>query len=475
MAAEIAASERLNYLSKKARAVSSRHTRQILNAVDGNKFYCDGTTTIEIPGNQIATYMDFQNSYLRFTVQNDHVQHDYSEGGTNYSALGDIYLASGYDLIQRIEILADGQTLSNIQNYNVVVNQYLDSEVGEDYRKTLGSLISKTSQSVGHKDTLHFPQVSSLGVSSKETICLPLILTPFFNVNKYIPLVGRSNIQIRIHWARAIDAFSFEQYYVGIDDNKIVLSPVDFICSTVRLSAEANAMVIANTGGIFELITSDIRCAEGTHEMFESGSINMDCGFSFSSLDRISFSFYGKFNSQIPYATRCRSSGNIKNFALAINGEEYPRKRIDISSDNVAETVAELAIAHRALADFTHEANLFPDTFFQTNPTGVALADPDNPAARRTRNDPQNTGNLTVPADGTTGQFVAFLDTEAMQPHTGDSLYSGISTVGATVQLMAEAVTTNTTAVPLRLIAFAQFTISLSLDLQGDATWNLAL
>jgi hypothetical protein len=88
------ASERLNYLSKKQRAVSSRARRQIIPCSNGQTFTLGQTARIDLAGNQMATYWDAQNTYLKMTVTNN--------DGVS------IRLESAYALIDRLEILADG-------------------------------------------------------------------------------------------------------------------------------------------------------------------------------------------------------------------------------------------------------------------------------------------------------------------------------------------------------------------------------
>ena len=496
MAAELAASERLNYLSKKQRAVSSRHTRLIINANNGNSFTADSVTNIQIPGGQAATYMDFQNSYLRFTVKNE-----------NNNAIS---MASAYDLIERLEILADGQTLSNIAHYGVLVNQYLATECGKGWLDFFGHQLAGTTSNVwgagatatietgdlaavvaqnqaskikqtldaggtnltvdhnftGALDVTNTQDigvtlganlnaavaapVTSIAKDKSQTFCLPLVLTPFYAVNKYIPLVGRSNLQIRITWATGKKGVRCGG---AVDDTKIIYSPVDMIVSAVRLSADANAMVMANTGGRFELITSDFRTAQGAHNVATGNNIALNCGFSFSSLDRISFAFYPTLNDQGVYGQINRSSGNLQNYALAVNGEEYPRKRIDIANTaditSISEAIAEVGIAHRSLADFNHQSNIQNEKYYLANPDGTTYAK--------------------------TGDFVAMIDTEAMQPHTGDSLYSGISTLGSVVQLVGDTLLDTQENKEQILLVFAQFTVALTLDMNGTQTWVVSI
>jgi hypothetical protein len=505
MAAELAASERLNYLSKKQRAVSSRHSRQIINASNGNTFKPEQFTTIDIPGMQPATYMDFQNSYLRFTIDN-------KTGGA-------LKLSSGYDLIQQIELLADGVTLSNIQNYNVLVDQYMSSEVGKEWKNNFGrntvgivdSVYDKTATFAGtnfnadltgtmvgtnFKDsagddvslavldngtpvgtvssaqgekvrgTVTIPAAQGQSVtgtvtfepdygpieiadSGKLVLCLPLVLTPLYSVNKYIPLVGRSTLTLRITWASGARAYNSDRTPAQFQN--LEYSPIELISSQVRLSAEANQLVMANTRGVFELVCSDYRNALGFIDHSSTTAVAFTTGFSFSSFDRLSFSFYphATLNANNAYSIRNRSKGGLTQFALAINGEEFPKKRIEVDSNNISEVLSELGLAHRSLADFNHQSHFTRANFLLDNADG---SDKDN-----------------------IGEFLAMLDLEAMQPHLGDSLYSGMTTTGSTVQLVGRLTSAGGGAKPMTCFMFANFTSALVLDMNGSAAWQMSL
>jgi hypothetical protein len=436
MAAELAASERLNYLSKKQRAVSSRHARQIISANNGNSFHPGSFSTIPIPGHQAATYLDFQNSYLKFTIEN-------TDGV-------DVKLASGFDLIQQIELLADGVTLSNIQNYNVLVDQYMSSEVGKEWKDNFGRCTAAvTAEQFAYGTYPPQGPVTIAHTGGKLTLCLPLILTPLFSVNKYIPLIGKSTLTLRITWASAKRAFFGD---TSLADSDIRYTPVEFIASQVRLSADANQMVMQNTGGVFELVCSDFRSAQGHLDTRTDSAISYTTGFSFSSFDRLSFSFYphNTLLHQDKYSIRNRSKAYLQNFALAINGEEFPKKRIDVSATNISETLSELGLAHRSLADFNHQSSFKPDRFALDEPAGTTAA--------------------------TQGQFLAMLDLEAMQPHMGDSLYSGMTTTGSTVQLVGRIGMKSDAGIHnYTCFMFANFTSALVLDMFGSQSWAMSL
>lgn len=437
------ASERLNYLSKKQRAVSSRASRHIIPCSNGVTFTAGQTARIDLAGNQMATYWDASNTYLKFTV-------------TNGDASA-VLLESGYSLIDSLEVLADGQVVSSIREYGACVHAYLDSEVGTNWKDNVGRAIAGTSYD--------YDELDKITNGNSRTYCLPLPLQPFFNASKYIPMMGRSTISFRITWASAAKGT------VGsADDADITINPCELIVSYIRLSSEANAMVIANTQGRFELICSDVRTAAGNIVTGDS-SLNMNCGFSFSSLDRITFGFYPTLNNAATVSVGNRAACDLQNFALSVNGEEHPRKRIEVSATNVAEPIAEIMLGHRSLADFNHQSSLVP--FRITKGTNTALPTFN---ARYYVSNP--TGAVTTPGTGgdfeaNRGMFLASIDTESMKPHADpDALYSGLSTLGSVVQLVGDI---DSAPNNMTCLVFAQYTLALSLDLNGSQTWVVSI
>ena len=435
------ASERLNYLSKKQRAVSSRASRQIIPCSNGVTFNAGQTARIDIAGNQMATYLDFQDTYLKFTVNN---------GDT-----APILLESAYALIDRLEILCDGATVSSIAQYGACVHSYLDTEVGVDWKEGLGRGLAGT-----HFDADYLTSIAAAG---SKTFCIPLVLCPLFQATKYIPVMGRSSLSIRITWASAAKGS-----VGGATDAEITINPCELVGSFVRLSAEANAMVMANTQGRFEIITSDIRTAEGN---LVSGDtvLNVNCGFSFSSLDRVSFGIYGKLNAAGATSVGNRAAATLQEFSLSVNGEEHPRKRIQVSESNVSETYAEIAVGHRSLSDFNHQSSLAP--YHRVAATGSlpsfnARFYVDNPS-----------GTEATPSEGdyeaNTGKALFMIDTESMKPHSDpDALYSGLSTLGSVVQLVG---TLSAAPAAMSILVFAQYTLAMTLDMSGSQTWVVSI
>lgn len=436
------ASERLNYLSKKQRAVSSRASRQIIPCSNGVTFNAGQTARIDLAGNQMATYLDMQDSYLKFTLNN-------GDGDA-------IQLESAYALIDRLEILCDGATVSSIAQYGACVHSYLDSEVGVDWKEGLGRGLAGT-----HFDADY---LTSIDGSGSKTFCIPLVLTPVFQANKYWPMMGRSSLSIRITWASAAKGT-----IGGATDAEITINPCEFIGSFVRLSAEANAMVMANTQGRFEIITSDIRTAEGNLVAGDT-VLNVNCGFSFSSLDRVSFGIYGKLNTAGTTSVGNRAAATLQEFSLSVNGEEHPRRRIQVSESNVAETFAEIAVGHRSLSDFNHQSSLAPYHRIAAStgalPTFNARFYVDNPTGAAATTDE---GDF----EANTGKALFMIDTESMKPHTDpDALYSGLSTLGSVVQLVG---TLTSAPAGMSILVFAQYTLAMTLDMNGSQTWVVSI
>jgi hypothetical protein len=423
------ASNRLNYMDKKARSVSSRHSRNIIAPSGASNAAPGGVTRIDLAGNQQNTFMDFSNSYLRMTVVN---------GSTDK----DIILESLWGLIDTLEILADGQTVSSIRQCGAAVHQFLRTEAGLVWQSGFGKGTAGIDKKIDH--------------GTSRTISAPLPLNCLFSSNKYIPMMEKSTLSIRITWAAAAKAFI--SAVVSSSTNAasgVTYFPIDFIASYIRLSSDAAQMVASATGNRFELICEDIRCAEGVHDTKAAANLQVSCGFSMSSLNRVSFAFYPTLSSATVASLRNTGCGALSNFALAVNGEETPRKRIEISATNISEALSEVGIAHQSLANFEHGYSIDPAKYYIAAPSGTVD---------------------TSGAYGNDGQFVAMIDTEAMAPHGGDSLYSGLSTLGSVVQLVADCSPDGSTgSTSDSVLVFAQYAVALTLDLNGTQTWVVSI
>ena len=165
-----------------------------------------------------------------------------------------------------------------------------------------------------------------------------------------------------------------------------------------------------------------------------------------------------------------RAGATLQEFSLSVNGEEHPRRRIQVSATNIAETYAEIAVAHRSLADFGHTSTLSP--YFYAAPATGQL-----PAVTNRFYLPTPSGAAATTDEGdfeaNTGKALFMIDTESMKPHSDpDALYSGLSTLGSVVQLVGT-LTNAPASVPI--LVFAQYTLAMTLDMAGSQTWLVSI
>lgn len=349
-------------------------------------------------------------------------------------------------MIERITIQSDGSTLSDISNYGSLVNQYLTTESGTNFVGGFGKALFGSASPSQYDDLVEIAKNSG-----SQFFAVPLVLTNLYSSSKYIPLCGRSNLQIRIHWAGVSKGVTTDTSIVN--DVDVEFSDIAFVTSVIRLNAQADAMVRMNTNDRYELICSDFKSASVS---LPSGStqLTMPLGFSCSSLDRVSWAMYPALLTT-KCVHGCRSVSTLSDFNLNINGESLPAIPIKVGADNRAEFVAEIGVASNSLADFNHPSNVSPE-YLKTDPTG----------AHTTTYGKFKTqyGNATF-----------MIDTESMRPHSdGDNaLYSGISTIGAVTQLRASF--SAGTARDFTVLAFGQYTQALSLDMNGSQTWVVSV
>lgn len=416
-------SKRVDYMDKKLKSYSAKSSRQIIPASNGNSFTANSVINIDLQGNQPNTYLDFAASYVRLTI-------------TNFDAAA-FTLGSAYDLIDRVEVLVDGSTVSNINNYSALVTQLLDESVGNQYRANMGKCLMATTDTIAN--------AVSIGAGDSLTVCLPLVCTPLFNSSKYIPCFSRSTIRLRLTLATAARGVVSTDANAPTVDSDVVISPVDFVGQYVRVSDAAQAQINANTDGFYELVVSDFRSAEGTYNANDT-NLNLNLGISVSSLDRLMFGFYNARDTADAYSNMNRSNLNLQDYALSVNGLEVPRRRIESSATNFAEPVAEIAVAStNSLGDFHHQSQLNPTQFVRNNTDGKT--------------------------DANLGKALFMIDLESLKPHggDGDAIYSGISTIGATTQLVGS-FSAGTNA-QHSILVFGQYTMSLILDMQGSQTF----
>ncbi len=427
-------SSTLDYNRQKQKVTSSSQERIIYSSTNGGSFNPDKVTEIVIPGNMDKTFLDFHSSYLRFDVTNN-------DPVTDPVAPLKIGVTGGaYNLIQKIEFLSgSGQTLSTIENYNLLINMLSDMQLGNQYRREAGNVLA--GMNVGSSTTaLTTTDIAQAG--GTKTFCLPLKATPFYNSNKYFPLFSRDQIRMRIHWASTTRAFVSP----AATASEVVYSPVEFVAQTIRIeNDEVFKALVDSVGGVFRIVTNDYRNASTSVDN-ASTTITSNLGFSNISLNRVLFGFYPDLTTEAADSNAGRDFHNLKQFNMAINGRSMPARKIQCSSTNVAEPYAELLNAMNALGDITHQGSLNVVKSYSSSDTA---------------ND----------QDNTLSSFIGAVNLESMREHgAADSIYSGVNTIGSVVQLELEQSAAGQQA---NLEVFGDFSVVYNLDMNGMNTWDM--
>ena len=122
-----AMAESLNYASQKRRAVASRSYRVKISPVNGQNFTAGQTVNIDMPSNLAATYVNWNQCYLKFKVT--------ATGG----ALTLDKSASCF--ISRVQAMTAGAQLFDCPSWNVLMNVLLDTDSGPAYKAGYGNIL----------------------------------------------------------------------------------------------------------------------------------------------------------------------------------------------------------------------------------------------------------------------------------------------------------------------------------------------
>jgi hypothetical protein len=399
----------------------------VIPSSNGTTFNCGNTINIDFAGNNPSTYFDFQSSYLQFTITNNDGAAIKLEGGVG-----------GYGLIRKIEALVSGQTLFSIDNYNVLLGYFMDSEVSDIFRDTTGQIQFGT-------NSLKFTGTTIAAGASKK-VCLPLCLTPLFQSSKLIPQFSRDQIRLKITLDNAATAT------IGAaTDAEIQISEVQMVMYNVELSDEAQSMVMASNNGMFEIVVDDFRHSQLTLDTGVS-SLNGVVGFSFSSLNRVIILHrpQGTSNNANTVSIGNRGTADLTEISITINGQQFPQRLIKEggAAPHGSEVLSESLIADRSNGIFAHLSSLDLANFTISNPAGAA--------------------------DATCGTYGVVIDTESLRTNDSDKLYSGLNTRGQVIAIQA---TYDTTPGAFVVDCYAQYTLSLLLDLSpnGTGTFTVAI
>ena len=433
------ASNLLNYTPEntRRRAVSSRGYRTLTPASNGSSFTASQTINIDLPGNVQNTFFDFGSSYLKLRLTNNDGAALKLEGGCGI-----------YGMIKKIEIVTGGNVISTIDEYGVLVDKFLSSDAANQFKNNTGAVLAGTNGAGPQTGT-------SIGAAASRSFAIPLVLTPLFNLNRYCPAFSRDQIRIRITLNSAV-AGLMSAAAADPTDAQIVIDNVEFNCYMVELSNSAMNMVNESVNGMYNLVVDDYRHAAAT---LANGSttLNAVLGFSFSSLNRVIVIHRPQdtINARAPPSIGNRGTARLQEINVLVNGEQYPQRPIkelgtastDGNGSGGSEALAEALVAERSMGYFGHDSST-------GTPVQFALSNGDGTSNAKT------------------GSYFVSVDLEAMRSEDSDKLFSGVDSLGAVVSVNSKY---NTAPEAFRVDCYAEYTMSMMLDMNGTGTFSVAL
>jgi len=460
MSAEVF-SESLAYPKMKQRAVSSRSFRTKISPSNSQSFTPGQTINVDLPGNLSGQYYNFSQMYLKVRL-------------TTATHPAQLDRAGIVSAIKRVQISQAGSQIYDLNNYNVLYTALLDCESNAEWRGSVGNIMTGTQGNSLAGETVP---------AGSRTYCIPLVLNPLSNTtpHRLIPAFSMSSIQFKI----TLDEQAVFLKYGGSAPTGVVFDEVEMVCLMTELSPQAQSMIDAQTGGVYNILcNSYMNSSANVQSGVSSASVNL--GFSVSSLERILMVQRRNVdvadNAKFSIGNRIRN--DLTEYSYQINSESYPQRPILVDAKS-AEACAELLVAEHSLVDFRKGNNLNGGVVRSTNPALLSSFVGGDPSTH-----PNNFSDNTPAGDnaGTTaGTAAAMANATAStigtavygcEFETGLSdgksshIYSGVSTLASNVQALLKYDTAVNNA---QLDFFAQFTILMSLDTRGSGVFSVSV
>lgn len=200
-----------------------------------------------IPGGRRNTYLDPQQSYIRYTIKNN----DTSVASTS-TVPGGMYLDNnGACVINRLDVFHASNLLESIQSYNQLMTIMLDTNINSAQKLGLSSAYGTASTVQAGADIsrkgafingTYYTGSASASATGQLTICMPVISGVFgLSADKMLP-IGKLNDDIRLE-------FTFEQQNVAVvyqttsASTSWTITDVQLELAIVELSDEGESMV----------------------------------------------------------------------------------------------------------------------------------------------------------------------------------------------------------------------------------------
>lgn len=418
----------LAFNQKKLRAMSSRSYRIVSPSTNTSSAPLNSVVEFKIPGSQMASFLDNNSCYFRFNVKN-------TDAATAFTFEGK---AGAYGLIKKLELMTSGMTLDSIDEYSTLFSCMADTDSSTIYSANNGKTLFGASDNA-------FGDVA-IAAGGERTVVLPLVLNSFANSSKYIPLIGRDSITIRLTLNDITNAGTSNSGAAALTNTEIQLQAPELIYNVVELSADAFQAVASSVDNVFQIVSDTYRHTSSNVSAAASQTHIANLGFAFSSLNRVIIAQRESANMVInkpSLGNRCLRG--LVQANLLLNGQSIPERPIKIDQISAASALAETLVADRSLVAMDSLSRI-------GDGAGYAAQTP----------------NGTNEAN--TGSFVLQIDTESMRSESNSpGIFAGVSTIGSVLQAQLEYGSANNVAVKLDF--WAQYTTMLTLDMNASQTF----
>ena len=450
-----AMAESLNYASQKRRAVSSRSYRVKISPVNGQNFTAGQTINIDLPSNLAATYVNWNQCYLKFKVTPT----------TNPLTID----KAASCFISRVQCMTAGAQIFDCPSWNVLMNVLLDSDSGPGYKAGYGNILMGTRGSDPAGEVL---------TTAGRVYCVPFTLHPFgmSTPHRLMPVSSSAPVQFKLTLASIQEAgYAASNAIPGA----LTFEEVELVCVMTELSSAAEQQVQQMNGGQFNILANSWQ-AISTSMSALSSAVTSNIGISVSSLERVIVIHRPTKSTTIAgaFSQSNRIDNGLLEWNLLINGEAYPQR--SIKNENAgAEIVAEYLLSDHSLVNFDKQSSFNVAVAFNgssyngLDAASVGKDAPDPFTISFANASGDSAGNVSTA--GNIGSFFAGLELETgLSDGRSQRLYSGISTISSTVNYRATYSGGADTGA-CEITFFLGYTVMLSLNSRGTNVWAISV
>jgi hypothetical protein len=178
----------------KPSSVRARSYRASIPTSNKSSFAPGDVGIFYVPGGRKNTYLDTQQSYLRFTVANYDINVN-----TNYFYVDNC----GACFINRIDIFHASNLIETVQQYNVLFNYLLDFQFTPSAKQGLSSIYGTGKVgATDHRKGLVVYSSTTQALAQRLTFCMPILSgTIGLGCDKLLPIGALSDdIRIELTW-----------------------------------------------------------------------------------------------------------------------------------------------------------------------------------------------------------------------------------------------------------------------------------